>query len=102
MRLHVAHPSTFRRDHPVERTDLVNRQVVGFLGCDRHLAATEAGQIRKPGMGADRDVVVQSGAHRSPHDGRVARVKPARDVRGRDQREDLEIGAQLIRAEALT
>src|SRR5688572_19515957 len=53
-------------------------------------------------MRANRDAGVLRRTHRAPHDGRVARVHAAGDVRRRDNLEQLRVGANLPGAEAFS
>ena len=70
-------------------------------GVTRIVAAAETREIRQPGMRANRDARLARQPDGPPHDRRVARVKAAGDIRGRDARHQLGIRANGEGAERL-
>jgi hypothetical protein len=97
MRFHIAEPRPARTAHGIERTDLIDH-VCGDLTRRRsEIPPPESHEVRIPGMRSDRDSMTRSRRHGLAHRHRIARVKPARDVRGREQRHERCIGTKPVR-----
>ena len=96
MRFDVGERGAFGRSHARDRRNLVEDEIFRFAGRDLQLAAAEAGEIRKAGMGANRDTVpLRQPDGRAQH-GRVAGMKPGRDVRRGNRRHQRRVIAERV------
>src|SRR5437879_1125834 len=77
-------PGARRARERLDRSRLVDDQVVHLLGLYRHDAPGEALQVGKRRMGADRDAALERERDGLADGGRVAAVKAAGDVRRSD------------------
>ncbi len=84
VRLHVLDRDAFGRRDAGHGGDLVQHEVFGFLRRDVQLAPSEADEIRKARMRADRDAMRFGKPDGGAKDGRIAGVKSGCDVRRRD------------------
>ena len=84
MRFHVLQPDVLNRCDPCQGADLVEDEVLHLLRRGRHVAASEAHQIGESRMRPDRDAGSFRPPHGFAHHARVAGVKAARDIGGRD------------------
>src|SRR5437867_5376685 len=77
-------PGARRARERLDRSRLVDDQVVHLLRLDLHDAPAEALQVGKRRMGADRDAALYGERDGLADGGRVAAVKAAGDIRGGD------------------
>ena len=84
VRLDVLQSHAFGRRHTGDRRDLIEHEIFGFLRAHLHVAATEAGEIRKARMRADRDARCLRQPNRVSQHGRIAAMEAGGDIGGRD------------------
>ena len=84
-----------------ERADLIQDEIGDFSRLDAHLAASEAGEIGKARMRANRHTCPGRHAHGVTHHDRIARMKSACDAAGRDGPQKTLVVAGLVNAEGL-
>ena len=101
MRLHMLHLQTGSLAECIQRADLVQRIGLRFRRADRHVAATEAHEVRIARMCADMDAGLPCHLDGLFHHDRIRCMKSTCHVGRGDQRDDLIIRAQGIAAEAL-
>ena len=77
-------PDAFGRRHAGDRGDLIEHEVFGFLRRHVHVAASEADEIRKTRVRANRHAVRLGRTNRGPEHGGVAGVEPGGDIRRGD------------------
>src|SRR5438552_9367477 len=88
-------PGARRAREGLDRSSLVDDQVVHLLRLDLHDAPAEAQQVGKRRMGADRDAALYGERDGLADGGRIAAVEAAGDVRRADERHDAGVVAHL-------
>ena len=98
MRLDVPESDALSRGNSGQGADLVRDEIFDLAGGGLHLAAAEAGEIGKSWMSSDGGAVFACKRDRGSHDSRIAGVKSARHVRGRQDRNQRRIVSDFVGA----
>ncbi len=101
VRLHVGDPTADRGGAGDQRAELVDRLVGHPVRRGRHLPTSHPLAVGVADVGADPDARLDRRRAGRPHRGRVAGVEAAGDVGARRQRQQLEVGGQLLGADPL-
>ena len=93
MRLHVMHAHAKPFSHRLECTELIDAERDQFAITEVQFAAAEVFAIGIAGMGTDGDAMLVGQRERPGNLARPARMQPAANVRGRDERHQFGIEA---------
>ena len=98
MRLDVPESDALSRGNSGQGADLGMQRNPRPRERGLHLATAEAGKIGKPWMSSDGGAVLAGKRDRGSHDSRIAGVKIARHVRGREDRNQRRIVSDFVGA----